>query len=156
MNVWSHPLASMHRGRAAPAPIDLELIKRLKQSFERILSAGERLSERTFARLFERSPELRELFPEEMTQLKHQFARMIGWLVAHLHEPQKLRIALVDLGRRHKEYSVRPDHFRVMCEVLVEVFATICADDWNEEIARDWRQTFDLMTDHMMRAYPSE
>jgi hemoglobin-like flavoprotein len=146
----------MHRGRTAPAPIDLELIRRLKQSFDRILSAGERLPELTFSLLFQRSPGLRKLFPEEMKQVKHQFAHMLAWLVAHLHEPQKLRIALVDLGRRHHGYSVLPEHYPILCDVLIEVFSAISADDWNEELARDWRQTFELMVDHMLRAYPAE
>src|SRR5215471_11624972 len=118
MNVWSHPLASMHRGRAAPAPIDLELIQRLRHSFDHVLRAGDRFPDIMFARLFEKSPQLRALFAEDIAQLKHRFARMLHWLMAHLHEPQKLRIALVDLGRRHQEYSVRPEHYPPMCESL--------------------------------------
>src|SRR4051812_2767368 len=128
MNVWSHPLASMHRGHAAPAPIDLELIKRLKQSFERVLSAGDHLPDLSFARLFEKSPEMRPLFPADITQLKHRFMRMLHWLVAHLHEPQKLRIALVDLGARHQDYSIKPQHYPLMSEAIVESMAIISAD----------------------------
>jgi len=32
----------------------------------------------------------------------------------------------------------------------------VCADDWNEELERDWRQTFELMTHHMLRVYRSD
>ena len=156
MNIWSHPLASMHRGRAAPAPIDLELIARLTLSFERILSAGDRFPELAFSRLFEKSPGLRSLFPAEMAQLRHRLIRMLHWLVSHLHEPQKLRIALVDLGKRHQEYLVKPEHYPVMCDALIEAMAMISADDWNDEIAHDWRQTFELMVHHMLRAYRTD
>ncbi len=156
MNIWSHPLASMHRGRAAPAPIDLDLIKRLTRSFDRILSAGDRFPELSFGRLFEQSPELRSLFPGDLTHLKHRFVRMLHWLITHLHEPQKLRIALVDLGKRHQDYSVKPEHYPKMCDALIDAMAMISADDWNEEMAHDWRQTFELMVHHMLRAYRSE
>src|SRR5438045_1863942 len=145
MNVWSHPLASMHRGRAAPAPIDLPLIQRLRDSFDRVVSAGDRFPELVLARLFEKSPDVRALFPQDLTQLKHRFSRTLHWLVAHLHEPQKLRMALVDLGRQHQEYSVKPQHYPLFCEAAVEAMAMISGDDWNEELSRDWRQTFDLM-----------
>jgi hemoglobin-like flavoprotein len=153
MNVWSHPLASLHRGSIAPAPIDLVLVERLKKSFERVFSAGDRFPDLTFSRLFESAPELPSLLPDDLAQLKHRFARMLHWLIIHLHEPQKIRMVLVDLGRRHQDYSVRPDHFPAMCDALVQAMAMICADDWNEELDRDWRQTFDLMTHHMRRGY---
>jgi hemoglobin-like flavoprotein len=156
MNVWSHPLASMHRGRAAPAPIDLPLIQRLRESFSRIFSEGERFPELCFARLFENSPGLRPLFPEDLTQLQHRFARTLHWLMAHLHEPQMLRLALVDLGRRHQGYSVRPEDYPPVCDAIVEAMSMIAGDDWNEEVARDWRQTFELMSLHMLRAYRSD
>jgi hemoglobin-like flavoprotein len=155
MNVWSHPLASMHKGRAAPAPIDLGLIGRLRTSFESFSSAGDRFPDRVFASLFESAPELRSLFPEDLSALKHRVTRMLHWLMAHLHEPQKLRIALVDLGRRHQEYNVMPEHYPLFCDALVDAMGTIGADDWNDQIAHDWRQTFELMTDHMLRAYPN-
>jgi nitric oxide dioxygenase len=155
MNVWSHPLASMHRGRAAPAPIDLELIQRLRQSFDRVFLAGERLQDLTFTRLLDKSPELRPLFPDDLAPFKSRFARMLVWLMAHLHEPQKLRIELVDLGKKHLEAGVKAEHYPAMSEAILYAMATISADDWNEELAWDWHQTFDLMIHHMLRAYPS-
>ena len=155
MNVRSHPLASMHRGRAAPAPIDLELIQRLRQSFDRVFLAGEKFQDMTFARLFDKSPGLRPLFPDDMAPLKGRFARMLAWLMAHLHEPQKLRIELVDLGKKHSEAGVKPEHYPAMAEALLFAMGTISADDWNEGLAWDWRQTVDLMIHHMLRAYPS-
>ena len=155
MNVWSHPLASMHRGRAAPAPIDLGLIRRLRLSFEHVVSAGERFPDLTFDLLLAETPEIRSLFPSDLAPLKHRFSRMLHWLMAHLHEPQKLRIALVDLGKRHHEHQVAPQHYPLFCDALVKSMGRICADSWNEELSRDWRQTFELMAHHMLRAYPS-
>lgn len=156
MNVWSHPLASMHRGRAAPAPIDLDLIKRLTASYQTIVSAGDRMPDQVFTRLFDFEPSLRSLFPDDISPVKHHFARLLHWLVRHLHEPQKLRIALVDLGKRHEGYSVKVEHYPIFCDVLVESMADISGDDWNDELARDWRQTFELMVHHMLRAYRSD
>ncbi len=156
MNVWSHPLASMHKGRAAPAPIDLDLIRRLTRNYEHILSAGDRMPDLLFTRLFDRAPNLRGLFPDDLRQVKHQFARMLHWLIAHLHEPQKLRIALVDLGRRHQERAVKAEFYPHICDALVDTFANLCADDWNDQISHDWQQTFELMVHHMLRAYRNE
>jgi hemoglobin-like flavoprotein len=153
MNVWSHPLASMHRGRAAPAPIDLDLIKRLTRSYDRILSAGDRMPELLFTHLLNQRAAVRDLFPPDIKQLKHQFARMLHWLVAHLHEPQKVRIALVDLGRRHQGYGVKSEYYPAIIDALLDTMKTICGDDWNDELSRDWRQTFELMVHHMLRAY---
>jgi nitric oxide dioxygenase len=156
MKVWSHPLASLHRGRLAPAPVDLELIRRLKKSFDRIFSAAERLGDLSFSLLFAKSPNLRSMFPDDLQPVKHRFVRMLNWLVSHMHEPQLLRLALVDLGRRHETYGAKSEDYAVMCQTLVEVLAMISADDWNEELARDWRQTFDLMVHHMLRGYRSK
>lgn len=143
----------MHRGRAAPAPIDLELIRRLRQSFERIVSAGDRFPDLVFATLFDQSPELRSIFPEDLASVKHRFTRMLNWSMAHFHEPQQLRLALLDLGRRHQDYGVKTERYPAMSNAIVKSMSLICADDWNEELDRDWRQTFELMTHHMLRAY---
>ena len=145
----------MHRGRAAPAPIDLELIRRLRQSFARIISAGDRFPDLFLARLLEQSPELRPIFPDDLASVKHRFTRMLNWIMAHLHEPQQLRLALLDLGRRHQDYGVKAEHYAAMPDAIVASMCAICADDWNEELARDWRQTFELITHHMLRAYRS-
>ena len=37
-----------------------------------------------------------------------------------MHEPQMLRMALVDLGRRHQEYSIRREHYPLMCDAVME------------------------------------
>jgi eukaryotic-like serine/threonine-protein kinase len=156
MNVWAHPLSPVHPGRNPPAPIDLQLIKRLNVSFERIASAGDRLPELVFRRLFERNPHLRMLFPDDLAPIKLRFFKTLLWLVSHLHEPQKIRLALVDIGRRHLEHGAKREHYPTFCDTLAQAMATIAGDAWNDELDKDWRQTIDLMAQHMLRVYPTQ
>ena len=60
-----------------------------------------------YGRLFELAPELRPLFPVDMTEQRRKLMSMIGVAVNGLHRPEEIVPAVQALGRRHAGYGVR-------------------------------------------------
>ena len=61
-------------------------------------------------RLFEIAPQLRGLFPDDMTAQKQKLMAMLGLVVANLNQPETMVPALQDLGRKHCAYGTQAAH----------------------------------------------
>ena len=61
-------------------------------------------------RLFEIAPQVRGLFPDDMTAQKQKLMAMLGLAVANLNQPETMVPALQDLGRKHCAYGTQAAH----------------------------------------------
>lgn len=61
-------------------------------------------------RLFEIAPQVRGLFPDDMTAQKQKLMAMLGLAVANLNQPETMVPALQDLGRKHSAYGTQAAH----------------------------------------------
>jgi hemoglobin-like flavoprotein len=69
--------------------------------------------------MFELAPEIRPMFPADMTNLKHDFISKLTVLVGSLDETTGLSSGVDILGRSHLRYGVRPEHYPVVREALI-------------------------------------
>ena len=159
MKLTAHPLAeslpreSGSRATAATAaatPLDERLIARLRGSLAMLLSRGDRLVLTFYALMFERSPALRALFPQDMTRQRAKLARTLVWIVEHLNERDKTIPALQAMGWRHAEYGVKREHYPFVRDTLLDAMRHTAGNDWNDRLADDWRLSIDLIARHML------
>lgn len=64
-----------------------------------------------YGRIFQRYPEVRLMFLGDLRVQGRKFMTMIETVVKFLDEPEQARPALRDLGRRHVDYGVQPEHY---------------------------------------------
>ena len=149
MKLSTHPLAeSMPAG--APLPVDHYLVLRLRLSCARLLLRGDDLATTFYAMLFERSPIVRALFPNDLRQQRAKLTQMLAWVVMKLDRPSELVPALRELGRKHLGYGARPEHYPLVRDTLLDAMASTAGADWSREIAEDWSQSIDLIGRHML------
>lgn len=130
--------------------MDQETIQRLKSSFSQLRPRGHEFVDRFYAHLFSKNPQLRSMFPKNMAEQKQKLLASLGLVVKNLSTPTRLRDPLMDLGRRHREYGTKLEHYPVMRDTLVSVMGDMAGDTWNQQLESAWKTALDFVASVML------
>lgn len=130
-------------------PVTEDAVQRVQEHFDRLDRRG--LGERFYRVLFATHPDLRSLFPADLTALYGHFAGTLTLVVEHLGRVTAVDTHLRDLGARHLRYGAQPHHYEAVRDVLVSVIAEHSGSDWSQELARDWRLAITMIIVPMLR-----
>lgn len=136
------------RGVSIP-PLTEDAVQRVQEHFDRLHPSG--LGERFYRVLFATHPNLRSLFPVDLSALYEHFTVTLTLVVEHLGRVTAVDTHLRDLGARHLRYGAQPHHYAAVRDVLVRVLAEHSGSDWNEALARDWRLAITMVIVPMLR-----
>ena len=151
MKVTIHPLSDLPN-QPRGVPPDERVINRLERSFQSFKRHDRDLAERFYARLFSSHPELRPMFPADMTAQKGKLMDMLTMVFENLRSPQTFRDGIRNLGVRHVSYGTKAEHYPVVCEHLVAAMAELAGTDWSLELHADWTCALQLICDVMKEA----
>ncbi|MBL8863788.1 MAG: hypothetical protein JNK02_17495 [Planctomycetes bacterium] len=151
MGVTRHPLFD-DGGRLSAVPPDRAVIRRLRASLTRALAAPDCFVAHFHRLLFDRRPDLRALFPTEVTQLACRVRGVLAWCVARLWEPAALELELARLGRQHHALGVAHGDYAVAVECLLAALRASNGDAWEDAVERDWRELLTALTAAMWQA----
>jgi hemoglobin-like flavoprotein len=115
-----------------------EAIERVKNSYVGLPAEGRQLSARFYQELFAAAPNLRPLFPADLSNLQAHFEAALALVVRNLSEVGGLQEALRDLGAQHVHWGARPEDYVTAREALVSAIGGL-APAWSDELERDWR-----------------
>jgi hemoglobin-like flavoprotein len=124
-------------------------VQRVQEHFETIRLRG--LGAQFYATLFSRHPSVRQLFPADVTTLSQHFIATLELAISHLGHVTAVDQQLRELGARHLHYGAQPQHYELVRDVLVATIGNSAGDDWNAELARDWRQAINMIIVPMLR-----
>jgi methyl-accepting chemotaxis protein len=130
-------------------------IARVQHSYREI-TRERMLAPLFYARLFERSPEARALFPVEMSRQQAHFNVALAVLVWNLDYLGALDEPLRELGARHVEYGVKREHYAEFRDTLLEVLAESAGDLWTPQLRDDWWQALTRVIAAMFEGIPGE
>ena len=103
--------------------------------------------------LFEQSPDLRGLFPAQMTDQARKFSATLVVAVNSLSNWKALQPIIEALARRHLTYGVTMEHYDVVGKALVETLRKLGTSSADIAI---WTKVYALLADHMKAtAYPA-
>ncbi|MEE3852947.1 FAD-binding oxidoreductase [Gordonia sp. LSe1-13] len=115
----------------------------------------DRFASNIYTRMFSIDPDLRELFPAVMSGQRDAFFRVIDHVLDVVPQREghgELVEFLAQLGRDHRKYGVRPEHYGVIYQALIAEFASILGDYWDDETAQTVSQAMMLTTGVMRGA----
>ncbi|GGO49204.1 hypothetical protein GCM10012287_26000 [Streptomyces daqingensis] len=158
-----HPDPGARRGPApesAPAPPpapdadpvesrDAMLIRRTMQEVEPVADAA---TAYFYALLFVEHPELRELFPASMDTQRDRLFRALLTAVRLAEDPDVLTRYLSGLGRGHRKYGTRPEHYPAVGECLLGALAQYAPGTWSQETEDAWVRAYTLISQIMIDA----
>ncbi|MGB0087350.1 MAG: globin domain-containing protein [Rhodomicrobiaceae bacterium] len=133
----------------AMTPTQVEIVQ---DSF-RLLSGQSNEASRVFYdELFRLSPELRGLFPDDMTPHKAKFVQMLSTIVRSLDRIAAVSEHVADLGRRHMGYDVEDEHYAIVAEAFSSMLSRVLGPDLKPEISESWAAAYDMLAHVMQKA----
>jgi hemoglobin-like flavoprotein len=127
----------------------------IRDSFDRV-SIGLRFSHKYYARLFEIAPELRALFPGDLSMQLRKLMDMLAALVDKLDRPHELVLTLEALGAQHRDYGVVAAHFAPVGQALFETLEGELGPAFDEATRRAWIALYALCATWMQQSFPRE
>ena len=105
-----------------------------------------------YGRLFEIAPEVRPLFPEDLTEQKQKLMGMLGTVVANLHQVEKIVPAAQHLGHRHVGYGVKAAHYKPVGEALIWTLDKGLGEGFTPEVKAAWVAAYTTLSGVMQEA----
>src|SRR5262245_18329482 len=97
--------------RFAKSPaMTAEQIELVQRTWRAVLPVGDTAAELFYGKLFSLDPTLRSLFRNDLVEQGRNLTAMISVAVGMLSRPEKITLAVRQLGRRHAAYGVEPRH----------------------------------------------
>lgn len=150
-SIRTHPLAD---GTVAPAgfPVDRGLIRRLEASFAVLKPRSVELAERFYAKIFAAHPQLRSMFPDDMTDQNVKLVKSLEMVIDGLKHPAAVRTRLAELGMTHTNKGVKPEHYPIVCRYLLETMGEMSGPAWTDEVREDWVLSLEQISKLMLGA----
>jgi NAD(P)H-flavin reductase len=123
----------------------------MRASFGKAAAAGDEAPLYFYSHLFLSHPETRALFPVAMAHQRDRFFRALGDVVAQVDDLDALVPMLEQLGRDHRKFGTVAEHYPPVGDSLLATIRHF-DDDWNDDLARDWAEAYDLVARVMIKA----
>jgi nitric oxide dioxygenase len=127
-------------------------IKLIQTSFAQVAPISTIAADLFYGRLFEIAPELRRMFPQDLSEQKKKLMAMLGSVVAGLNRIDTLMPAVRALGQRHAGYGVYEEHFAPVGAALLWTLETGLGDAFTAEVKEAWATAYRVLATVMIEA----
>lgn len=117
----------------------------LKESFAALAPRGTELAEYFYAQLFYRGGlEVSDMFPPGMSAQRDRLLGALVQIVTDVDDLDKLAAFLSALGRDHRKFDVRPEHYDLVGQALLASLEHFAGDLWTPEVKEAWAGAYAL------------
>lgn len=129
-----------------------EQIDMVQGSFKKVVPIADTAADIFYDRLFEIAPQVRTLFPEDMSDQKKKLMQMLAIAVNGLTKLDEILPAVQDLGRRHNGYDVTAEHYDYVGAALLYTLGKGLGDAFTPELEAAWTETYTTLAGVMIDA----
>jgi hemoglobin-like flavoprotein len=129
-----------------------EQVKLVQQTFGQVAPIADKAADLFYDRLFAIAPEVRSLFPSDLTEQKKKLMQMIAVAVTNLHQVEKIVSAVEDLGRRHAGYGVAAKHYEPVGAALLWTLEQGLGPSFTPPVKAAWTETYMTLAGVMQKA----
>lgn len=119
-----------------------EKVKLVQDSFRKVAPIADVAADIFYDRLFSIAPEVRPLFPADMSEQKKKLMGVLGVAVNNLHQVATILPVVKELGAKHVDYGVKDEHYDTVGAALLFTLEKGLGDDWNDDLAEAWTETY--------------
>ena len=127
-----------------------EQVRLVQDSMVRLKPRMAETADEFYRLLFERHPEVRPMFPPDLSRLRVKFATELETIVRAIPDFPSFLYHARHLGARHVGYGVRVSHYGLVRVVLLEAIAGELGDAWTPEVSGAWAAAYDVITEAML------
>lgn len=125
----------------------------VQATWRAVLPVGDTFAELFYGRLFSVDPELRKLFKDDLVEQGRNLTAMLSVAAANLAKPERITLALRQLGKRHAAYGVEPKDFRTVEDALLFALEHALIDVFTPEVKAAWQAAYALLSSTMLGAF---
>lgn len=129
-------------------------IKTVQDSFDRVFPVKAELAESFYKSLFDMAPDVRPMFPEDMTSQRLKLSDTLSYTVRNLHRPEVVEETIVGLARRHVKYGALPEHFAPVGMALISALKAHLPGGMSDKEADAWLLAYTFIADMMIEEMP--
>jgi hemoglobin-like flavoprotein len=127
-------------------------VKLVQDSWAKVLPIAPQAARLFYHNLFTLDPTLKPLFRGDMEEQGRKLMRMIDVAVGKLDQIDSLVPVLQQLGRRHADYGVEPEHYRTVGSALLATLAQGLGEDFTDPVRAAWAGVYGVMAEVMTDA----
>ena len=125
-------------------------VKLVQQSFAKVAPISETAAVLFYDRLFEIAPQVRAMFPADMTEQRKKLMAMLAAVVNGLANLDSILPAASALAKRHVAYGARAEHYPVVGSALLWTLEKGLGEAWTPEVADAWTTAYGTLSGYMI------
>ena len=125
-------------------------IKLVQESFAKVAPISEQAAVIFYDRLFELAPQVRAMFPNDMTEQRKKLMATLAVVVNGLTNLEAVLPAASALAKRHVAYGARPAHYPVVGGALLWTLEKGLGEAWTPELATAWTDAYGVLSGYMI------
>jgi hemoglobin-like flavoprotein len=130
-------------------------VQLVQDSFAKVVPISETAAELFYGRLFEIAPQVKAMFPADMTEQRRKLMATLAAVVNGLGNLTSILPAASALAKRHVSYGAKAEHYPVVGAALLWTLEKGLGDGWTPEIAQAWTTAYGTLSGYMIsEAYP--
>jgi nitric oxide dioxygenase len=122
----------------------------VQQSFSKVVPIADQAAILFYDRLFEVAPQVKSMFPADMTEQRKKLIAMLATVVNGLGDLPSILPAASALAKRHVAYGAKPEHYPVVGAALLWTLEKGLGDGWTPEVASAWTTAYGTLSGFMI------
>jgi hemoglobin-like flavoprotein len=132
------------------APMTPSQIALVQDSFAKVAPISDQAAVLFYDRLFELAPQVRAMFPDDLTEQRKKLMATLAVVVGGLSNLDSILPAASALARRHVGYGARPEHYPVVGAALLWTLEKGLGEAWTPELADAWTAAYGTLSGYMI------
>ena len=125
-------------------------VKLVEQSFAKVAPISETAAVLFYDRLFEIAPQVKAMFPSDMTEQRRKLMAMLAAVVNGLADLESILPAASALATRHVAYGAKAEHYPVVGSALLWTLEKGLGEAWTPELADAWTAAYGTLSGFMI------
>ncbi|MEM8945399.1 MAG: globin family protein [Planctomycetota bacterium] len=130
-------------------PDQIELVQ---STWSKVAPNADQVAAMFYARLFEIAPEVKPLFTSDMAEQGKKLTQMLNVAVTSLTKLDSIVPAVQELGVRHNDYKVEPEHYDSVGTALLWTLEQGLGEEFTAEVKEAWTETYVTLATVMKEA----
>jgi hemoglobin-like flavoprotein len=125
-------------------------VQLVQQSFSKVAPISDQAATIFYDRLFEVAPQVRAMFPSDMTEQRKKLMSTLAVVVSGLSNLESILPAASALATRHVAYGAKAEHYPVVGGALLWTLEKGLGPDWTPDVAEAWTTAYATLSGYMI------
>jgi nitric oxide dioxygenase len=122
----------------------------VQQSFSKVVPIADQAAILFYDRLFEIAPQVKAMFPADMTEQRKKLIAMLAAVVSGLGDLPSILPAASALAKRHVAYGAKAEHYPVVGAALLWTLEKGLGEAWTPDVAAAWTTAYGTLSGFMI------